>query len=514
MKGKKSWIGFGLCTFCLALSLAACYSDDSTIATELLPDITISGLDEDGYTVVSYADNYLDITAIVTTGYAESELSYAWYLIDKQAQYAVHDEDSPYEWEQIAEGRQLHYNVRLSPGEYEVVIVVTAANGYSVSKKVPLVVTTEFSEGFYILKETADGNTELDLCNPATGLYLQDCLTARRGQPMAGAPEAVSTTIAQGYIDDVTNTLSASNIVTVTTKNREISVMRTSDLKEIMNADNILFTHFDDDETPYSIVQCMWCNILITNKGVRSQYQSSLDKGESGKYGITNGIHTARYAAYERKSNCMFLWDPDTKNAVCCDYNGTVREGTKEENELSTLNVYDCLYIGYCETSGDVVYVLRHKNGMIWVMTIQAGFGSGWKMQALKPIKAYAPNVSNSQTFSVCTTEATLLYGIADNKLWGYDFINNTEKEVTPVDIPEGETLTYVSDQYLGYNATNYLIIGTEKGTSYTLRFYKNFGGQPDGEAVFTVTGIGHVRGVRYTTNDSSQSFYQAGLMD
>lgn len=503
-----------VCTAFLLLSMTACYSDDSTVATELLPTITISGLNESGYTVVSYADNYLDITATAETGYAESELSYRWYLIDKAAQYASHDEDNPYQREFIAEGKSLHYNVRLTPGEYEIVVEVSAANGYTVGKKVPLFVTTEYSEGFYILKETTDGNTELDLCNPSTKRFLSNCLTAMHGQPMTGAPEAVSTTISQGYIDDATNTMSVSNIVTVTTKNREISVMRTSDLKEVMNFNNLLFTKFDDDEIPYSIVQCMWCNILITNKGVRSQYQAQLDKAESGRFGITNGIHTARYAAYERNSSCMFLWDSETKNVVCCDYNGTARYGTKEENNLSTMNTYDCLYIGCCETSHDIVYILRHKTGAIWVMTIQAAFGTGWQMQQLKPIKAFAPNVSQSPVFSVCTTEATVLYGISGNKLWAYDFANNQEKQIIPAGIADGETLTYVSDQYVGTSENSYLIIGTEQGTNYTLRFYKNFGGLPDGDPVFMVTGTGHVRGVRYTTNDSAQSYQQGALMD
>ena len=130
------------------LMLSSCYSDDSTIATELIPDIAISGLSEEGYSIISYADNYLDITADVNTNYPESELSYRWYLIDKMAEYAVGDEEHPYQWEAIGEGRTLHYNVRLAPGEYEVVLEVKAANDYTVYRKAKLNVTTPFSEGF------------------------------------------------------------------------------------------------------------------------------------------------------------------------------------------------------------------------------------------------------------------------------------------------------------------------------------------------------------------------------
>lgn len=502
-----------LYTLLLLALFTSCYEDHSAVATTLIPDITIADFKEGGYTIISYADNYLDLTADVTTDYPESELSYKWYLIDRSAVLASGD-DNPYEREYIASGKQLHYNIRLIPGEYEVVLEVTASNGYSVTRKTSLFVTTEFSEGFYILKETTDGHTELDLCNPEADLYMQDVLTAVHGQPMQGAPEAISTTICQGYIDSDTNMPSSATIVTVTTKEREISVMRTTDLKEVMNAQSLLFTRFADDEIPYRIVQCMWCNILMTNKGIRSQYQATLEKSSSGKFGITNGITTGRDAAYDAVSQYLFLWDPEARNVVACDYNGTARSGSKEDNNLSNLTTYDCLHIGYSYAGEKVVYVLRQRSGMTWVMAIASSRSSGWKMESLTPLKAYAPHVNQSSTFSVCATEATLVYGIAEGKLWGYDFANNTERELSVAGLTEGETLTYISDQYTGGGLSNYFIIGTEQGDEYTLRFYNNFGGQPDGQPVYTVRGKGHVRGVRFTTNDSSQSYAQGALMD
>lgn len=509
---KRFKLHIFLLTIICSCCMTSCYKDDSSVAKEMLPDITISGVAE-GYTVVSYADNYLDITPVVTTGYRADELTYKWYLIDMAAQYAVQDKEHPYEREFIAEGRSLHYNVKLTPGDYQIVVEVSAANGYTVSQKADLFVTTLFSEGFYVLKETTDGNTDLDLCNPAEDLFLNDVIASVRGTSLDGTPLAVSTTIAQGYIDDATNTLSSSNVLTVTTKTGHISVMRTTDMKEVMNEDNILFTRFDTDETPYKLVQCMWCNILLTNKGVRSQYQSSLEKGESGRYGITNGIPTDRNAAYDPTLNGLFLWDPVAHTIVTCDYNGTCRYGTKEDNNVNNLSLYTCELIGYCDANSKCVYVLRHKTGTIWVMTVESAGASGWKATDLKPIMAFAPNINKSTKFAICGSEATIIYGINDNKLWAYDFENNTEKQLTAEGIEADETITYVSDQYLGYDAESYLIIGTEKDDSYTLRFYRNFGGLPDGAPVKKYSGKGHVRGIRYTTN-STQGFVQPGLMD
>lgn len=492
--------------------LTACYEDHSTIAGSLIPDIAISGFAEGGYSIVSFADNTLDIQPVVTTEYPADQLSYQWYLIDNQALSVEGDNYKP---TLIAETPELHYNVQLSPGNYTIYLKVQAANGYSVTQSTSLFATTPFSKGFYILKETIDGQTEIDLAEVNSGTFLQDVLTSVHGSPLEGAPEAISTTINQGFIDDDTHQTSVSNVLTVTTKRGQISVMRTSDLKEVFRNDNILFTHFDEGEVPYKIVQCMWSNVLISNKGVRSQYQSDLDKGDSGKYGITNGIPTSPLAAFEPNSSCLFLWDDTNNNVVVCDYNGTARYGSREENNLGTMNAYTCQLIGYNSAADRIVYVLRSKTNILWVMTISGSFGSGWKVEEMMPIKALAPNCSRASRFALCAVEATVLYGVADGQIWAYDFQNLTEKQIFPAGIPDDETITYVSDQSNNmYSRDNdYLIIGTEKGDNYTLRFYRNFGGLPDGEPVYVVVGKGKVKGIRFTTN-SAASYNQGMLMD
>lgn len=494
--------------------LTSCFEDHSTLADELIPDITIQEFPQSEYSFISFAGNYLDIEPTILTQYPEDQLQYEWRMIDNTALSMADDADT-YEPELIAVTKNLHYNIKLSPGSYIIYLKVKAQNGYSVTRKTSLYVTTQFSDGFYILKETPQGDTDIDMAHPTKNIFLQDILMTLRGAPMDGAPEAISTTISQGYIDDDTNQTGVSNVITVTTQKGEISVMRTSDLKEVFTASNLLFTQFDEDEKPYKLVQCMWSNVLMTNKGIRSQYQSELGKGESGKYGITNGIPTDRYAAFEPNSSYLFLWDAGSKNVVTCDYNGTVRYGSKEDNALGTLNVYDCLFIGYSKVADRIVYVLRHRMGTIWLMTIQAAFSSGWHMDELKPIRAYAPNCSAATKYALCATEATVLYGVADGKLWAYDYMNNLEKQIKPLGIADDERITYVSDQWnSAYSSENdYLIIGTQKDENYTLRFYSNFGGLPDGEPLYTVSGKGTVRGIRFTGNNGS-NYNQAGLMD
>ena len=134
----------------VATMAIGCTEDESTGMQTEIPDIEIGDFAEEGYSVVSYEGNYLNLTAMVKTGYPESEVIYKWYLIDpKKENYIIDEETIPYERELIGEGKVLAYEVNLEPGEYTIVLEAQASNGYLVSKTTTLKVSTNFSEGYY-----------------------------------------------------------------------------------------------------------------------------------------------------------------------------------------------------------------------------------------------------------------------------------------------------------------------------------------------------------------------------
>lgn len=498
----------GMTLSLLLIMLTSCYKDDSKDIEEWVPNIEIADFNENGYTIISYADNYLDINPQITTGYKEEELTYNWYVINTAEEVASNSNDpNPYEMEWIAEGKDLHYNVRLFPGEYKVVLEVKAPNEYTVYKTAQLSCTTLFSEGFYILKETNDGNTELDLFNTSSAdgtsepVFMEDVLEQVHGEAMKGAPQNISMASNHSYIDEASNEMTYANTLTVTTKQGDISMMRTSDLKVVMNRDNMLFTQFGDDEMPYKVESGFWCNLLTTNKGVRSQYQASLSASASGKYGVTNGMTVDEKMAYDSSSMGVFFWSPDVHNIVYCDYNATCTYADKKNNNVGNLSAYSCEFIGSSQLNKTIVYVLRHRNGMAWVLPITSQLGGGWAAGQIMPAQTVAPNFAKATGFKVCVNEATVIYGIYDNKIYAFDFVNNIEKQIIPEGVGEDEKIVYITDQYIGYGSVNnFFVVGTVQGDSYTLRFYSNFGGQPDGAPLYVITGHGYPKAMRYTT--------------
>lgn len=504
----------------IVISLTAfnsCYDDDSSIADELIPNIIIRDFNADSYTVTSYVGDSLNLVADVISGYSDEQLTYNWYLIDLADEQTYRsDEDEPYKRMHIATGRELNYAVNLFPGDYTVVLEVNADNGYLVSKTVTLHAVTNFSEGYYILKATNDGNTELDLYNAETGFFMENVLASVHGSSMHGLPQCLSTTTSHGYIDSETNAMSSSNIVTVTTQNGDLAGMRTSDLKTVLDRNNILFDDMTDDELPYRIVQCSWCNIFITNKGLRSQYQASMSLSTSGKYGLTNGVGASQFVAYDETGSNLFFWDAQTHSICTCDYNGTVSIGSDDKYRISNLANMDCMHVGYCGANSNIVFVLNYKaNNTKQLVCLTSSFASGFEVRSMLPMTGR--RINSAVRFTTSTNSAAFVYGLLeDGTIWAFDMETNTEQQIMPQGIDDDENIDYISDQMIGscqYGGINYFVVGTYNGGDYILRFYKLLGGLPDGEPIYTITGKGRVKAIHYT-GGSESSFIQSPLQD
>lgn len=500
----KKYIVYVICCICC---MTSCYNDDSTVADKLVSDISISGIAEEGYTVVSLVGNRLNVSPTVTSGYNANELSYEWYLIDQAAESVYHpetDTDYHFDREHIASGLTLDYEVNLSPGQYTLVFEVQAPNGYTVSQTATLNAVTSFSQGFYILKATPDGKTELDLFNPTDGTFLENVLTLVHGAPFDGAPQNLSTAVSHCYIDTETNEANSGNLVTVTTQDGQIRAMRTSDLRVVLDRQNILFTSIDEDEKPYRIVSGFWGNYLVTSNGLRFQYNATTSLSNSGKYGLESTMAASPYVVYEEGSTNVFFWDAESHSVGVCDYNGTTTLVEDERYKLSGLVRMECVAAGFNQATSYVVFVLSSLDGLQrQLVLLSAGFGGGTEVETMRALRVN--KINDAHLWTVCYSSAALLYGVVGNNIYAMDLTTFAEQEITPKGIGDDERIVYISNQSAGaYGGYDYLVVGTLKDDKYTLRFYNLLGGQPDGEAVYTLQGIGTPRALHFTEQQAN----------
>ncbi len=138
------------------VSLASCYDDESTLATNKIDDITISTDDDASTLYVSYLDE-LDIKPIIKRGNQENTdgLTYKWEITE------LPNENNP-EWVEIGTDQDLHsvINSAVSTTPYYLRYTVTdTKNGNLQSSKLwKLVVQSAFLDGI-VVSDTKDGAT-------------------------------------------------------------------------------------------------------------------------------------------------------------------------------------------------------------------------------------------------------------------------------------------------------------------------------------------------------------------
>ncbi len=483
------------------LTLTSCFEDDSKEG-QPISDITIADFDQSTYTIVSYTGQKLEIDPSIETGYPESDLEYLWTIVPVQSSSSLTEYEQPTE---ISTEKNLSYEVKLAADTYTICLKVSAkSNGYAVTKTAKLIATTQFSQGFYILKETTDGNSDLDLLLK-DGTFSENLLAQSQEEgAMKGAPVNLTIAYSHNYINTETNKISGANLICVATDQRKISAFRSTDLKEIYNQDNMFYGTFGDDEIPYGIQTGMFDTHYFSNKGVCSVIMNAFNgKYYSGKYG-TSPVETggSTYIVYNDMNTCY--WDQDGHNFYQVDYNGGITLITESDGTELKLSNYDCVGAG-SNTYAGALFILQDKTTKERVVyeldAYSATFTAKYAVDSSK-------HIAKSDIVRVNAQQGYYIYSVDDNKLYGYDWTSGDEKEMALQGIGNGETINYVSNQYIApgkfgsmSDEFDYLVIGTKSGSNeYHLYFYNMVGGQPDGQPILKASGTGRVNNVRFIT--------------
>ena len=509
----------------LSLVCVACFDDESTGVTTAVSDIEIEGIDtEKTYQHIGYVGETLSIPVTITSGYREDQLEYKWWLIDEKS--GTEDEEgNTIPPVLIGSEKSLSFPVDIPTGKYRIRYQVTVKEtGYTVYKQAKLMVTTEFSQGFYVLKETSDGHTEMDLITKDDEIGA-DLIQKKLGAALDGKPHSFWTNYNQWYIDEETDKMSTAHTIVVRTESGDIRVFRTTDLACILNRSNLLFETMDADEKPLAFFQTSQGTFYLSNKGIRStpSGDSSYGAESSGKFAYPQGEPMGGKFVYHDVASMMggyYFWDEIGNNLLSVNYSGQpaplltmLGEGAEETQNLAG---FRCLACGVnknpepFETDSKGHFVLEASSGERYLYRTQTQMGmmQFYDGRSLVPANS---KLAKATAFSTNGLQATYLYYLCENKLYGCDFTQTVieDIEMPLTGIPGDETLTYVSNVfwngYFGNANSNfdYLVIGTQKGNEYNLYMYQMVGGIPKGESVKTIKGgTGKLKGVRFLSQE------------
>ena len=488
---KKIYIGlFWACI----LGITGCYEDDSTMATpeSMVNEITIEEFADTS--AVAYS-TVLELTPKVT-GYSDTELEYRWYIYG--GEFSDRTEDG-YRTVQIGAEKKLSYPVELKIGTYTVVCEVTnKETGYFNLTEFSLKVTSAFSEGFYILKETTDGNTDMDFYNDRQKTVIPDVIASVQGEAQSGKPCNMCPVYNKIYIDPATAKSTYATGVFVTSGQNEFSIYSTIDMSTLFDRSSLLFSEMDGEEVPYAMVSAMRGNMLFSNKGVRLDDLGGgrfASEYSTGKLGYPAGKGTSSFIQAYDGQNLSF-WSGETRRLM-------YTSGSDME-EIKYKDGYEGVKVDW-EQAAPVASGWNHRDGKntIWYLFDVAG--EGRYVVVLQPgggidqvIRLDASlHLAKADVIAGNALTSTSIYGVDDNRLYRYSLTEGTETSAIPVEgLPAG-TITYMADLFYG-SSFDYIVIGIQNGDEYTLSMYKIAGGQPSGKPVHTVTGTGILKKVCY----------------
>lgn len=477
---------------------SSCFKDEGNYTYKDVEEIEIANWEENLPSKITYAGVILDIQPDVKTKY--QDLEYEWTIWDRDK--LENGMSRGTETEIIGTERNLAYEVNLRPGRYRLTYKVTSKeNGYAAIVAANLSVETATSRGFYILKETADGNTDIDL-HYKDGEPVMENLLQASGEVMEGKPVCLSSVYGAGYIDREDNEIKTTRSIAITTDKGLFNMYNVADLSVIHTQDDIFYDSWPEGEIPYVMTSYGYCNILISSRGCDANYTTEMMPGAgcmstySGKGGSSFMMTEGDYFVY--------YWSNEEEHLESMDQfsMGQSFFGPFNTNGIDTKGM-ECLACGSSLTT-DPVYgycILKEKSSNARYMLV-ANLTDNIA-EELRPLPADS-KMAKATRYAVNAKTANVLYFVYDNQLYGYNLTDYTEAD-TPYSL-EGiggdETITYLSYQWMEarndeeYNFTH-LIVGTQKGDTYKLYMYNITAGEPR-KLVRTVTGEGQLKMTMY----------------
>ena len=478
----------------LPLAVASCYSDDSSLGDPAsVKSIEIKDIPPQS--AVSFAGKTLTITPEITTDYPESDLKYTWYIYVANSFEEAHFRDVP-----ICYERDLNYEVNLSSGTYVLVLEVKSeSTGYARYTRTQLNVATEFSDGFYILKETADGKSEIDLITNSG--FSTDILTKMSGEPMNGTPLSLAMVYQQQYVNPDNNQMELTNMLNIFTT-ADYRAYRTEDMKQIFDYSTICYAGEGNDDVYYNMSNGSNCFFMTSKKGISFKSSSGTNSRSTGKFGLPAVEEDVD--KHIQLLNCgrmgMAYWS-NTKHGVRY-LNSTGTLSTDVTSDSTGAQV--CITSGINRIGGveNVWFLSEDKNTKQRYLHLVSNMGALRQTIEINP----ATHLAKAAVIAACGGSASYIYCVDGGKLYAYGWANNNEIEVALPGL--SSNIAYVTNQWFwiaGFGDTTYnfdnLIVGTQSGDSYTLYFFdKLVGGVPTAEAYRTVSGTGKVRYIRRAT--------------
>ena len=496
----------------VALLLSSCMKDLGNYDYKEISDFEITGV-EKNYSVILLEN--LKIPASITSN--SGDYSYAWFI--ELADLSSGFSDATYA-DTISRELVLDIPFKYAPGNYTLNLKVTN-NETGVAKYAQTTVSgvTKFSKGYYMLKETSDGNTEMDL-HYIDGGMAENIITNVTGSPLQGKPKTLSYLNDFSYLNEETGEKDI-NFLMIPLSEQGMLTFNMTDMSIARNYENWYYGDALAVNKISHMANFGFCYGMFTTEGLFSNYQNALYGMLSvGKYANSADIMYDGTAIYSCGPHvCHFGYDNYCYDAVNnqiidVDYNGGVSpiyfqnpplmQGQSATAETIKDNV---VYMGgICGLNDDNVVIVceREDKTRYWYYAsaeIQ-NYSAEMNIVYKADFEADSP-FQTADKFATCRLNGTYLYTISNNEIYALNPTNGYSTKLEFPSMPAGE-ITYMDtmwyETYDPETSFNYFVLATYSNGNYTVALYDMIGGEPvkDKEPVKVLTGKGKIKSIQH----------------
>ncbi len=488
----------------IALMVTSCYKDMGNYDYIELEDFQVEELNK-FYSVISFQENLEIIPEIKAE---TNDFEYRWFI-------SYMGTDSKQKVDTLSKEKILDVPFDYKTGKYPLYLKVKSLKtGISKYVETEVRATTPFLDGFYIMKETAEGNTEVDLHFP-NGKTFYDVITKYHEAPLKGKPKSFSYMPFFSYLDTEKGQNVIDDLLIPASEQERISI-RLSDMKVARENKDWFFNSYPIEKIRFSLP--MWAGaIMVTEDGVHQNYQlPAYGMLSSGMFSdIPNRTEDIEADFYEVSSNVVVLQGKDKYTStffynsrdnqfINVDYNSSPKHCTmmngkkKEKIEGKVLN------LAGTSMDGLRLFVICEKgDGNRYCYFADANDYVTLPILSISEFKDI-PEFNRAEMYVGCRKGGNMLYSLYNNEVYAFSPDSEKSQKVIFTGLPEGK-IVYMDTMYfiLGEDkdsSFNYMLVGVENGGKYSLAMYDMVGGLPvKGEKPAKVLeGEGKISSVQY----------------
>lgn len=502
------------------LLLFSCAKDKSNYDYTDGELITIEGI-RDSYSLISQKDT-LKLTPTARSN-KEGEFEYRWGIYETNVQGRIEPLDT------IGRTKDLNYYVREDAKDWVLVFMVrNKKTGYTQYKNSTLTVNTQFTRGWYVLKD--DGTqSDLDLfLTPASAKAeekVEDVFSLVNGKKIDG--KATSLSFFSAYKSTVTGTLGNTRAIMISTE-QDIQAINLNTLKTIRNKEDI-FLGGAQDVGPASAVFIASTANHVLNKG--QLYNINAFSPNSGQFGNRIMID-ANNSTYELSKffctstnadpilfdniSSSFVTQANGSGSILTNFSTPANAPVPVKNNNKT-----ALYMGYKNSvylPSPSSYYLVKGYGVFQDKTNPSLKTISYLEQDKLVLKITNDTITSSRQifnaihYSLLTEDENLLYFANRNQqIYSYNLSNKFEQ--LQYALPAGEEVTFI--RHLKYTNSadvafnfNFVIIGSKIGSNYKIRMFKKNSGNLESTPFQTLEGKGSPKNILYISPRVAENTY------